>query len=337
MISTRLRLATPILCVSALLSVCGTASAGMVLTAAGTAQGFGLSTFATGFPSNSGNSIGPLGLAVTSSGVLIGDWANGTVYRFASDVDGQTAAGATATISYGGQGSVHGMGQLGDTVYMNSQSNGTLLQLNPDGTFNQTIVGGFSDANGVVVNPVTGHVYIANSNGIYDVNPITKTKTLFVSQTGQDGLTISADGSILYAEVNGHIIGYNTSTAAKVFDSGFISGGPDGTVIGQGPLLGNIFVNTNNGNLIEVNLTTLTETIIGTGGTRGDFVTVDTTNGSLLVTQTSTVLRLTPPAGGFTSPVPEPSTILPGIMSAFAIGLACWRRQRRKAPNGTLA
>ncbi len=69
--------------------------------------------------------------------------------------------------------------------------------------------------------------------------------------------------------------GFNAVTGAQVFDSGFIPDGIDGTAIGYGNLAGNIFVNTNGGTVFEVNLTTNAQTLIASGGSRGDFVTVD--------------------------------------------------------------
>ena len=52
--------------------------------------------------------------------------------------------------------------------------------------------------------------------------------------------------------MNDHIIG------AQVFDSGFIPGGPDGTAIGtSGSIAGELFVNTNGGTVVEVNINSL--------------------------------------------------------------------------------
>jgi hypothetical protein len=81
-------------------------------------------------------------------------------------------------------------------------------------------------------------------------------------------------------------VGFNTSNGGQFFDSGAIAGGPDGTAIGlSGTIARLLFVNTNEGHLIEFDLNTLLETVIFIGGSRGDFVTVDP-NGTLLITQT---------------------------------------------------
>src|SRR5581483_6452835 len=107
----------------------------------------------------------------------------------------------------------------------------------------QVIVTGLTTAEGLVANPTNGHVFVATggNNAVFDVDPIAKTKTLFVNAS-LDGLSLSPDNSILYgAATNGHILGFSLATKALVFDSGFIAGGVDGTAIGLGNLAGNIF------------------------------------------------------------------------------------------------
>jgi hypothetical protein len=95
-----------------------------------------------------------------------------------------------------------------------------------------------------------------------------------------------------------------------VFDSGTISGGPDGIALGAGALAGNLFVNTNSGTLVDVNLATTTQTLIASGGSRGDFVTVDPNNGTLFVTQSDRLMRLTAPTGaGFAIPLHLVTTV----------------------------
>ena len=78
---------------------------------------------------------------------------------------------------------------------------------------------------------------------------------------------------------------------------------PDGISVGQGPLSGNLYVNTNNGDLYEIAIATAQSTLIATSGSRGDFVNAHTDN-SLLVTQTYVLSRLTPPLGGSFTGVP---------------------------------
>jgi DNA-binding beta-propeller fold protein YncE len=221
---------------------------------------------------------------------------------------------------------------------MAEQTLGRVIQLNSNGTFNQVTVSGIPTATGIVADPADGHLFVSdccNGTGIYDVNPGAHTFTHPLTGASVDGLTITPDGAFLYAENGGHIIGYNTTTFAVVFDSGALGGGPDGTALGFGTLAGNIFINFNDGTLWEQNLSTHALTELVTGGTRGDFVTPDP-NGSLLFTQSTDIWRLTPSAGGCIGSqcnfAPEPSS-----MGLFGLALAAlaFANRRRKLQQPT--
>src|SRR5208282_4247616 len=74
------------------------ADAGMMLTAAGVAQGFALSTFATDFPNSGMNGYGPIGIAFpVSGGVLVSDLWDGTLNHFPTDTDNQSNSDAGVT------------------------------------------------------------------------------------------------------------------------------------------------------------------------------------------------------------------------------------------------
>jgi hypothetical protein len=181
-----------------------------------------------------------------------------------------------------------------------------------------------------VGNPFTGKMYVSDcctGTGIWEVDPISNSKVQKIAGSF-DGLTLNADGSILYAEIGGTIVGYNTTTFAPVYNSGFITGGPDGVAIGTGSLAGKLFINTNAGQLWEQDITSHVLTLLMTGGSRGDFVQVDPNNGSLLITQTDLVLRLTAPAGGGFEGGTAPE---PGSLALVALGLAALRFRRRRA------
>lgn len=292
----------------------------MSLTSAGTSQGLSLTTFVSNVP-NSG--IGPLGTAFEPDGsVLQVDYNAGTIVRLPSDADGQNFASGTVQSTWGGNNPTD-LAQVNGVTYLTRQGTGDLVALNNDGTFNHIVVGGMPAATGLAADPFTGHLFVSTlgNNVIWDVDPIAGTKTPFVNQSA-DGLTLSPDGTILYAEVGGHILGFNTTSKAQVFDSGFINGA-DGAAAGTGFFTGELFVNTNFGQLVEVNEATSAQTLIGTGGSRGDFVTVDTTNNTLLITQTDRVLRLN--GASFTS-TPEPSVL--SLLCAGLAGLAILRRRR---------
>ena len=298
-----------------------TTKAAMVLTAAGTAQGFSLSTFADGFPSSGG--VGPVGIAFpTTGGVLVSDKL-GNVRRFATDSDGQNAANAPIGQNYGGINSATGLARIGGNIYMAKLNQGQVVQINVDGTFNQLILDKMPGAVGLAVNPANGHLFVSTLDGnqILDVDPIAKTQALFKNVARPDGLSVSPDGATLYAAATGtgHILGFNIATGAQVFDSGNIGTSIDGTAAGSGAFANLIFANLNDGRLIEINLTTLAQTVIGTGGSRGDFVTVDPSNNTLLITQSDRILRL---SGASFVAVPEPgSFVLMGLGSLCVLGL----------------
>ena len=105
----------------------------------------------------------------------------------------------------------------------------------------------------------------------------------------------------LYIALDGYgVQGYSMSTGLKVFDSGQLPSGTndaDGIAIGSGDLRNELFVNTNQGTIVEVSITSpSTHTVIASGGSRGDFATVDPNNGTFLLSQTDRVVRLIPAA-----------------------------------------
>ena len=310
------------------------ARAAITLTPAGVAQSFTLSTFATGFEVT--NSVGPIGITYTpTNGVMVTDYLTGSVRVFAADVDNQTVANATiAAGAVYGTANAEGLTRIGTTVYSVQQTAGAVLQLNANGSLNQVIISPLAGATGVTPNPTNGHLFVSTqtavpaNNAIYDVNPVTKTATLF-NNANADGMIVSVDGNTLYAVVNGggannvHVLGYNTSTKAQVFDSGVIAGGPDGIALGGGSLFGNLFVNTNSGQIFEVNLASPgSPTLIATGGTRGDFAQADP-NGTLLLTQSDNVVRLSLATGNFSGQPAAASVPLPPAVWSALVTLLC--------------
>jgi hypothetical protein len=313
----------------------GTTWAQLTVTPAGAAQGLSLSTFATGFPTGDANPgvAGPIGMAFTSSGgVLVSD-VPGDVRLFATDTDGQTASSASSIVPIYGTAGALGIASLGGNFYMGRQGNGfgnSVVQINPNGTFVQTIVTGIS-ARDVIADPFTGHLLVSSvGTTIWDVDPIAMTKTPFLTTLDGDGLALSGDGLILYVagEDGGHIIGFNTQTKVQVFDSGVIAG-VDGIALGAGTFAGEIFANTNGGQVVEVDLLNPNnKTILASGGSRGDFVVVDPTDNTLLLTQSDSILRLHGATFEISS-VPEPATVAGGILSSVVCALHLLRRLRK--------
>jgi hypothetical protein len=301
------------------------------LTAAGTTEGFSLSTFATGFPTKSqtGLLIGPLGIGFNSAGEVLVSDRFGDVRLF-PDTDGQDAGTVSPAQNYG-DFSALGIVKLGNAIYMATHVGNAVIQINQNGTFNQTIVNGTTIARDIVVNPSNNHLFVSSQDGIWDVDPIAKSKVLVLS--GQaDGLAIS--GTTLYAAraFNGSnfnsIQGFQIGTWTQSFDSGPIAG-VDGIAIGFGSLAGKIYGNTNFGDVWEVSLANPNlQTLIASGGSRGDMVKVDPSNDSLLLTQSDRVVRLiAPEGGGFASTaVPEPAAVT--LMGIGLIAVIILSRRR---------
>ncbi len=291
--------------------------ADMTLTAEGAAKSFHLSTFATGFLSSGG--VGPIPIDFQNDGtVLVGTYVDNRILRF-NNTDNQLVSGATA-LNYPNSELAHGIAHLGGALYVSHYSSQSIDQLNADGSFNHQVVSGLGNARALVANPLTGRLLTSTVQGIRDVNPVTGAYTT-LSPYEADGLTLSGDGQTLYGAMisgpyNGRLIGFDTTSGAVAFDSGPISGGIDGTAVGFGPRNGFVYGNLNNGTVIEINLSTLAQTVIATGGSRGDFVASDA-NGDLLLTQTDRVLRL--------SGIPEPTSA--ALVGAGTLLVARRRRQ----------
>ena len=274
------------------------AQAQMTLTPAAVSAGYKLTTFATGFP-NAYNQ-GPYGIAVLGTGNVLVTDGPGNVRQFPNDTDGQNAASISPAQNFG-QFNAFGLASVNGIVYMGTARN--IVQLNLNGTYNSTVAN--AAGVGLVANPRNGHLFSSTGSlgsSVYDIDPATGNFSTFVSGYDPDGLAFNANGSVLYvADVTtSHVLGYDSTTKSQIFDSGYIPGGPDGIAIGSGSISGNLFINTNSGNLYEINLASGVQTLIASGGSRGDFVTPDP-NGTLLLTQTDRILRLTapPPGGGF--------------------------------------
>ena len=286
-------------CLSALLGfgLSNNAGAVAVLTPYAVTQGYRLSTFVDQIPNNV---AGPIGiLPISGLNIMISGFASGEVRVF-KDIDNQHWTNSISSAGGYGANGPAGLTEVNGKYYLAKQAGSQVVQINADGSLNQVLYNGPVNATGLIPSSTAGHLLISNGYSILDLNIATQVLTTFVNQP-TDGIVLSPDGQTVYGAIGGHILGFNMTTKAQVFDSGVISGWPDGVSIGAGTLSGNLFVNTNLGQLIQVNIANpAVQNILVTGGSRGDFVASDLNNGSMLFTQTDSVLRLTaPPGGGF--------------------------------------
>ena len=319
----------------AILGAVSPASATLTLTPAGISDGFSLTTFYTDPTAY----YGLLGVTTTPNGQVIGASYQYDTLRLFNDVDGQTAATALTTANVASTGLAYEVASVGGNVYYAPGFGGSFYQVDPT-TLALTplsLTPATSPYLGLWANPVTGHLISSSNSGLVDIDPLTGVvHTITTAVSGADGVTVSPDGTIAYAEYGGNIYGFNIATGTQV---AFYSGGghsPDGTgVISGSAFNSDIIVNNNDGTVGLIDTVTGIETIIASGGTRGDFVGPDLTNGTLFLSSADATERLAlagASIGGGPTPtggVPEPLTL-----SVFGAGIAGALAMRRRKAKG---
>jgi hypothetical protein len=305
------------------LSVNVPARASLTLTAAGAADGFVLSNYASGgafgtYPFLAAAQLSDGTLAVVNNGVGLNKYA---------DVDGQTPGSSLGFQSLGG---VINIANVGGKAYA-SVLGGGLYSVSSSLGLTPVSVPGYTFGYGLWGNLVSGHLLSAGpgNSGIYEVNPLTGTFRNVESGIAIDGVSVSPDGTIAYGAAYqlGKVIGWNIATGMQVFSYTPPGGtGPDGSgVISGGKYSGYVVSNNNNGTVTLIDPTGATATVIAAGGSRGDFATPDLNNGTLLLAEYGESWRLKAPGGSFV--VPEPSSLsICGILAACMLSYR-WTRK----------
>lgn len=326
---------------AASLAVANTANATLALTAAGVADGFTLSTFVTGTSNGYGN-YEFVSLAIAPNGkVLAQNSADSKIYIF-NDADGQSVGSELSSVPYtvpSGTGLV--LTTAGGQDYGVFAQGGRFVNVSGVGVVGATIgppsLTGFY---GLWGNPVNGHI-IATTNtlGLVDLDPTTGLFTTIEPNGHYDGVTVTPDGLTAYVAdfMTDSIKGFDIGTGNLVFNSGDLLGpgtlvGPDGMGVigGTCSLAGSIIVDNNDGTVALVNPSSNSYSVIANGGSRGDFASIDTNNGSLFLSQDEQIARLTIGNGcsiGANLPtVPEPAT--PALLVAGLAGALLGRKKK---------
>ncbi len=314
----------------AALALATPAQASLTLTAAGTSNGFSLTTFAD-FSSVIGGGCcsGPFGVAVAGNGnVLVS--AAGTRYVF-SNTDGQTPGSAISTTG-SGSGTV-AYARAGGLAY--GGEGGSFVQFKNDGTVDHVLTGVPGPFLGMWGAP-NGHIIATSGAGLIDIDPLgaggAGTFRVINGAFG-DGVTVSTDGTTAYLEQSGGIQAYDIATGAAGIFISVPGGSADGTgVISGGALDGDLIINNNNGDVDLYHFATSSVITIATGSSpfffdRGDYVASDNL-GCLFLDEGNHVDRLclagSTIGGGGT--LPEPTTAL--LVGAALLGLGAARRRR---------
>lgn len=309
------------------------AHAALTLTSDGIAKGFTLSLFVDQVPA-SGFCCGPLGVATNNLGqVVIQVYPNGANFVF-NDVDNQhfsasLSSAAYSSFSYGAALTNSG----GNLFATNNDAGGVVFKLNPDGSSAGALTGANAGGHGIWTNPVTGHLVAATGFSINDIDPVTGTFTPIVSGVNVDGVSVSPDGKTVYGAGGFQVFGWDIATGNLVYSSGGITSfDGTGVITGSSSLAGNIVANANDGTVWLLDPVAKTSLMIASGGSRGDYVGLDMSNGTLFLTQTDSVYRLSCGKDcGFVVGIPEPSTL---GLSLFGLAGVAWRVRRNKVVQG---
>ena len=300
------------------------ASAALTLTAQAVTNGFTLSTFY----SDPNSYYGVLQATTTPDGhVIATNYTTRELRRF-NNVDGQTYTSAlnSATINFGSGVPGYGAVSVGGKVYYASGFGGgyyevdqTTLALTPLALTTPT-----TPYLGLWANQITGHLLSSSYSGLVDINPLTGVVKVVTTETGFDGVTVSSDGTKVYGALSasgGTIKGFDIATGAVILNA-VVGHGLDGTGMISGSTFNGYIVAVNNdGTLGLIDPATGIETVIATGGARGDFAGVDLINGQLFASYSDQTYRIGIKGGviGGGGPVPEPAA---WMMMIVGFGLA---------------
>lgn len=315
------------------------AASALNITAQGTALGFSLSTFAT-LPSN--GAYGAWGSATLSNGKIVVNGYNNsgqTVNYVFNDMDGQNPGTALSIRSWNDGGYASALARVGTTVYGTHYSDNTVRVVNLDGSEGAVVsnVG----RGGLDGNAARNSLLAATDLGLVEIdlsNPNPATNFRYVGGFGGgsiDGVTVSPDGTKAFVEQFGGVYGYDIATGANFFTN-FSVPAPDGIgFIRSGALAGQLIINSNFGEVDLLDPVTGLRTIIANGGSRGDYVGFDLNNGTLFLSQSDSLVRLTLARGDIGGGTPAPGVPEPAawalMIGGFALSGAALRR-RRQAP-----
>ena len=168
--------------------------------------------------------------------------------------------------------------ELNGAIYLAQQLNGDVVQVNPNGTFNQVIVGGINQATGLLADTFNDSLYVSSAvygNGtVYNVKPDHEDEdSLCQRPSGWPDFVPPTAPSCTGPVTKAPTMGMSWASAPRpTRRSSTPASSPvdtHGSALGTGFLTGNLFVNTNGGSLFEVNLATLAQTQLATGGSAG--------------------------------------------------------------------
>jgi sugar lactone lactonase YvrE len=298
------------------------------------APGYTASDYATGFPESPANHWGPLGAAFDQSDNLyVADTYDGNIYEF--QPGGGAASDSTRLTGSPIPGKITGLviSSSGD-MYLARYRVGDVVQVDPLTGRVIRRIARIPCATGLAIDPISGDLFVSENqcgSTIYRVSDFASgpgTVSAYASVRGVDGLAFDSTGT-LYAVSDGTIMrigGTQSSNPGAISEVARVPEA-DGIAFGA-PVTGQpqfLVVNRNDGVLTRVDMNDnggSTQTNVFTGGTRGDFVTVDS-YGCLFITQSTSIVRI---GGTGNTCAFEPTTTgatLPARVLATTVKRAC--------------
>lgn len=306
-----------------------------------TAPGISASDYVTDlFAEFGGFGVGPVGLVFDPQGDLfVTDYASGQLYKIAP---GGGSVGSLSSVFFVIRDLTRPTGlafNRDGRLFMAEQgyySPGDVVEIDLANrrTIGPPIATNIPSATGLAVDPLSDDLFVSGAGGSATIYRISNYKTGSATVTPYanvqlDGIAFAPDGTLygsgtggmIYSVPGTNIAGtgpWPGTLIATVVNAQNLPAPVDGIALGAGgqaqpPFL---YVNRNDGIITKIDLTTTppTQLDILTGGTRGDLVTVDS-QGCLFATQSTTIVKLTDPAGACNPPLvptsaPPPPTIV---------------------------
>lgn len=272
------------------------------------------------------------------------DHADGNIYQF--QPGGGVASAATRLTSSPIPGGIEGLVATGSgQLYLARYDDGDVVQIDPGTGAVLRTVARVPCATGLAIDPASGDLFVSENqcgSTVFRVSGYQSgpgTVSSYASAPGVDGLAVDQDGS-LYAESDGNVVriaGTASPVHGAVTDLAHVPTA-DGLAFGahssgEPPYL---VANRNDGIVTKVDFSggLPSQTDIFSGGSRGDFVAVDSA-GCLYITQPASIVRISgadetcalePSTPG---PPPQPSVIATALGQSrpHSRGQACTRIQ----------